>query len=208
MLKVILKTALKTLLAVAFAALVAFGIASLGFPSEMATLCEGTGNYSMATGYSSLAYAYSNKAEDLNRCFANGLHAKNDGSIIKYGDKLVKDERFKEICEANSKTVPTPNGGEVKIDYKQYVYGNLACAKYRQKDKDGAFSCADEGMNGLDGFPVNNALAVLSLQVIESGDGETAKLLLEKINKFTPKAAEEAYFNALKTELEKAGGEK
>ncbi len=205
MFKVILKTAIKTIFVVAVLALVAFAIASLGFPSSMADFCEKSGNYSLATGYASLSYTYSGDVNDLNRCFLDSVYAENDNNIVKFGEKLISDEKFAEVCENNSKTYITSNGTKIEVDYKQYVNGNVALAKYRKGNKEEALSVATAAMDGVAGFPVNNALAVLSLQVIQSGDKDTADKLLTEIDKHQDLESE--YYTALKNELTKVGGE-
>ena len=205
--KVILKTALKTLLIVAVVVLVAFGVASLGFPSDMASLCEKSGNYSMATGYASLSYTYSKDVKDLNRCFTDSIYAKNDGNIVKFGDQLIGDEKFSEVCESITviKVIVDKKEIERPIDYKQYVYGQVAAAKYRMGDKAQAMETAQEAMTEVEGFPANNALAILSLQVIQSGDKGTAKELL---NEITSKHQDESdYYNVLISELENLSAE-
>ncbi|MDE6667841.1 MAG: hypothetical protein K2K38_05790 [Clostridia bacterium] len=198
--KVILKTALKTLLIVAVVVLVAFGIASLGFPSEMAGLCEKSGNYSMATGYANLSYTYSKNVNDLNRCFADSIYAKNDNDIVKFGDKLIADEKFSEVCENAEKVV------ELQVNYKQYVCGHVSAAKYRRGNKDDAFNTATAAMEGVEGFPKNNALAMLSLQVIESRDKDTAAKLLNEITTNHQEAGND-YYNAFIKELNNVGGQ-
>lgn len=204
--KVILKTALKTLLIVAIVVLVAFGVASLGFPSDMASLCEKTGNYSMATGYASLSYTYSKDVKDLNRCFTDSIYAKNDGNIVKFGDQLINDEKFPEVCENITviKVKTDKKEMEIPIDYKQYVYGQVAAAKYRTGNKEQALETAKNAMEGVEGFPANNALAILSLQVIQSGDKGTAKELLKITSKHQDGSD---YYNVLISELENLSAE-
>lgn len=198
MFKVILKTALKTLLAVLILALVAFGIASLGFPSEMAGLCEKTGNYKMALGYANLSYSYSGSPSDLNRCFMDGVYAGSDGDIVKYGDKLIACEEFDDICAEKS--------AALESDYRQYVYGKIASAKYRKGSVDEALAMATEATDDMQGFPLNNALAALSLEVIAKSDAGTAARLLEKVVEKTPMEEESEYYGVLKTQLEGVGG--
>lgn len=203
MFKVIFKTALKTLIIVAVVVLVAFGIASLGFPSQMAGMCEKSGNYKMATGYASLSYTYSKNVNDLNRCFVDSMYAKNDNDTVKFGDKLIADEKFSEVCESITEITVKTGGKEVKIpiDYRQYVCGHVSAAKYRKGKKDEALNTATAAMEGVQGFPKNNALAILSLQVIESGDKDTAAKLITEIE--SNHVAESDYYNTLIQELTK-----
>lgn len=189
MFKTIVKTALKTLLLIVVLALVAFGVASLGFPSKMADLCEKTGNYYMAVGYANLSYTYTKDVNELNRCFVDSVYSKDDSKTVKYGDKLIAHEKFEEVCESTSSLT--------EVDYKQYVYGRVAAAKYRKGKKDEAFNLAVKAMEDATSFPKNNALGVLSVQVIESGDKDTAAKLLAEVQKFTPADGEADYFDAL-----------
>jgi len=132
--KVILKTALKTLLAVIIALVLAFGIASLGFPRQMAQMCENVGNYSMAVSYSSLAYKYSGDVEDLARCAEDSIFAKNDKKIVDYCQKLTEHKDFEKLCK--EKSGKTEIGGvQLTLDYKQYIQDNLNAAKSRLENK-------------------------------------------------------------------------
>ena len=198
MFKTICKTALKTLLLLAVVALVAFGVASLGFPSNMAGLCEKSGNYSMAVGYANISYTYTKDVNDLNRCFTDSVAAQSDSKIIKYGDKLIADEKFAEVCEKAESLV--------KTDYKQYVYGRVSAAKYRKGKKDEAVALAIKALDGVQSFPDGNALTYLSLQVIESNDKDTAAKLLAEVEKRTPAEGETDY-QILIQELNKIAGQ-
>ncbi len=128
--EVVLKTALKTLLAVIIALVLAFGIASLAFPGGMANICENTGNYSMAAGYSSLAYKYSGKVEDLARCAEDSIFAKKDKNIVKYCNELLQHKDFDRLCEEKSGNVIV-NGVQLKLDYRQYITDNRDAAQGR-----------------------------------------------------------------------------
>ena len=196
----IVKTAFKTLLGIIIALLVAFAIASLGFPSSMASLFEDWGNYSLATGYASLSYNYTNDVNDLARCFEDSILAKNDNDIVNYGDKLIADEKFSDVCD--KKNAQLGDVTSKTIDYAQYVYGSVACAKYRKGDKDGALDTAVKGIEGKTAFEERNALSQLSLQAILSKDKETASKLLEVLNeKFSGQTSD--YLDAIKQELQK-----
>lgn len=132
--EVVLKTALKTLLAVIIALVLAFGIASLAFPGGMADICENTGNYSMATGYGSLAYKYSGKVEDLARCAEDSIFAKKDKNIVKYCGELLGHKDFERFSEEKSGTIKV-GGIEFPFDYTQYITDNLNAAQARLNGK-------------------------------------------------------------------------
>ncbi len=185
---IVLKTALKTFLALLIALLLAFGVASLGFPQHMATFFENVGNYSFATGYASLRYTYTGDVSDLARCVDDSIYCGNDDNIISFGEKLVGHSGFKSYC------VSRDNGSSPESMYRQFVYGNIAKSKYNKGDKDAALDCAVEGMNGIEGFPINNSVALLAVRVAQKKDAETARKLLDTVNTYTPLTSEEEYF--------------
>ncbi|MBD5584767.1 MAG: hypothetical protein HDQ88_06775 [Clostridia bacterium] len=198
MLNIVIKTALKTLLGVIIALLVAFAIASLGFPASMATLFENWGDYSTATGYASLNYSYTKKPDDLARCVQDSIISKNDNDIIKYGEQFIELKEFDEVCARKSE--------EYKLSFNQLVYGNLACAKYRQGYKETALKYAKDGYAKVkeEGFIPGNAIAQLSVQVAEKSDKATAEKLLEEVNSVTFVGDGNAeYYEAVKSVLTK-----
>lgn len=197
MFNVVVKTALKTLLGVIIALLLAFAIASLGFPGSMASLFENWGNYSLATGYASLSYSYSGNAEDLARCFQDSVLAGNDGDIVRYGEELYAHKDFADVCESKNEQLGTISG-KVKIEYKQYVYGSVACAKYNQDGIKSAIETANAAMDDIVGFPENNALAQLALRVISKADVDGAAELLKEIEKHH---TDSIYYQAVKEQL-------
>lgn len=103
---VVVKTALKTLLAVIVALILAFGIASLAFPRGMANICEDMGNYTMAVSYSSLSYKYTGDIEDLARCAEDSIFAKKDKKIVKYCEELLQHKDFEELCTEKAEILP------------------------------------------------------------------------------------------------------
>lgn len=128
--EVVVKTALKTLLAVIIALVLAFGIVSLAYPGGMANICENTGNYSMAVSYCSLAYKYSGKVEDLARCAEDSIFAKNDKKIEKYCSELLQHKDFENLCAEKSGNLNL-GGVQLTLDYKQYIRDNLEAAQAR-----------------------------------------------------------------------------
>ncbi len=190
--KIIVKTFIKTALGLIAALAVVFIIMSFGFPQHMAGMCENIGAYGLATGYASLRYTYTGSAEDLDRCARDSILADNDENIVKYCGSLVETDGFADICLSY--------GGDV--DYRQYVYSKLSVAQYRSGDKDGALASATEALVGVEGFPVNNALAALATEVATAEDSDTAGKLLAVMEKISPDGdGEEDYFNRVKNIL-------
>ena len=170
--KIILKTALKSLLGVIIALILAFGIASFGFPKSMAGICADCGNYRFATSYASLRYTYTKSVDDLDVCAQYSIFSGHDGNIVKFCGKLVDDKGFEGICEKR---------GDKSGDYKQFIYGNLCAAQYRRGDKQKAVDTAETAMEGVNGFPAGNAFVSLTLEVQKKSDKETATAILEII---------------------------
>lgn len=196
---VISKTALKTLLAVIIAAVLAFAVASLIFPQHLATAFERTGNYSFATGYASLAYKYNDTTPNLARCVDDSILAGRDAKIVKFGEWLVAVDDFDEYCASRNQAAyeQAEDGVDFSTyDYRQIVYGNLARAKYSRGDKQGAFDTAVQGMTGVAGFPINNSLAALALRVYEAKDSEYMQKLSQALQSISPAdGAESEYLN-------------
>lgn len=185
---VIAKTALKTVLAVLIAAAVAFGVASLGFPAQMASLFENMGAYSFASGYASLAYTYSGKCSDLARCLDDSIFAGDDRNIVNFGDQLLARGDFADYCSTRN-----------DVNYSQYASRNVACAKYRSGDKEGALKVAQDSLGS--GFPVNNAVAALAVEAHGVKDREFENRLYEIIEPIRPNGETEAEYKGLLMQL-------
>lgn len=179
MVKIIVKTFIKTALAVVVMLAVAFGVVSIAFPQHMATLFENAGCYRTATDYASLRHFYTGNVNDLDRCARDSILSRNNGKIVKYCGKLVADEEFAELCTSYI-------GAYDSYDYRQYICGNLASAQYAEGDAEGAVDTATAALDGVEGFPVNNALALLCIRVAEREDGQTAKVLLAALGECSP----------------------
>lgn len=195
---VISKTALKAVLIVIIAAVLAFGIASLGFPQHMATFFEKTGNYKFATGYASLAYTYSGTYENLARCVDDSILSGDNSDIVNFASRMVDNDGFKEFCAARDEAIreSLENGGlqaNTDYSYKQYVMGNLACSRYALGDADGALETASAALEG-EGFPPNNALAMLARRAVINGDNDM-KVKLRKIIEEIEAAPDEAEYH-------------
>lgn len=185
MFKVIVKTALKTLLAAIIILVLAFAGLSLGYPSGMASFFERCGWYSFAKGYASLSYTYSGNIEDLARCFNDGVMANDDGSTVKFGGELIEKDGFDGLCERETE--------RLGINYRHFVYGNVSCAKYRRGDKNGALDTAVKAFADKNSFPVNNALTQLAGTA--RGDATTLKLIKAEMESITPLESEKDYYD-------------
>lgn len=186
--KIVVKTALKTLLIAFIALIAAFMVASFGFPGKMATMCENMGAYSSATLYADLAFNYSRTTSNLARCLDDSVFAGKDENIVKYGDRLIAREDFAAYAEERSAAA---NGA---VDYFGFVYNNLTIAKYNRGDKDGALNTAKTAMEGVSDFPVNNAYAILAIQAASASDAELCQKIYELIVELSPTAEQQNYY--------------
>lgn len=196
---VITRTALKTLLVLIIAAILAFGVASLGFPAQMATLFENMRAYGFATGYAGLAYSYSGTVENLSRCVDDSILAGDHINIVNYGEQLVGREDFIDYAAERTQRERENLPEELKQSYNYYniVYSNLVCAKYDNGDKDGALTTANESMKHLGGFPVNNALAALAIRAKQRADSVFAEKIYSAVKAITPDADQREYYDAV-----------
>ena len=187
---IIVKTALKTFLAIVIILFVAFGVASLGFPQHMATLCENMGAYSIATGYASLRYTYTDDMGDLSRCLEDSIFSQKDKNIVAFGDKMLADKgAFEEFCAAKS------DGVWQSYDYRQYVLGAIASSKLIMEDGDGAIETATYALDGESGFPVPNAAGDLAETIGDLKDRAAADKLYAVVSGRVPSGELEAGYH-------------
>ena len=180
---IVSKTAVKTVLIVISALILAFTTASLAFPQHMATLFENMGAYSFATGYAGLAYKYSGTVQNLARCVDDSILAEDDANVINYGEKLVSHEGFADYAKER-----TEASG---VDYYHFAYSYIACAKYSRGKKDEALQTAKSAMQNVPDFPVNNALAALAIKSVENSDKEFAEKVYLSIVELGSEPAED-----------------
>lgn len=187
MTKIIIKTTLKTLLALLVACIAVFAVMSLGFPQHMATMFENLGAYGVATGYASLRYTYTKDIGDLDRCARDSIVSGDNGNIVKYCLRLTEDEGFDGLCESSS--------GD--YDYRQYICSNLACAQYATGDSANALATATAAMDGIPDFPEGNAISALAVRIAEAKDGENATALLAATERHTPAESQQRSYDAV-----------
>lgn len=191
MFKVICSTALKTILGLILFFVFLFVILSIAVPSAMGNICEAMGQHSMAAVYYSQSYSYTGDVMDISCCCHNAITAGDDEKIIVYCEKYIKDSYFKNYAKEKEE--------------RQYIYGNLACAQYRQGKKSEAFDLVNEAMDGVTGFPTANAFTALSLEVKKAEDKQSAASLLGMLGNFQPLTEqEELTYSKLNSLLEKA----
>ena len=188
--KIVVKTALITLASAVALLLLAFGIASLAFPDKMSELSESMGNKKLALSYAERQYEYTGSTEDLYRCADLCIRIGDKSKTVKYCEKLVGKQNFKECC-----------GTKV-----EYVYGSYATALYLSGEEDKALEIAD--LSVADGFGVPNTYGTLTLKALDLQDKEFGAKLLSAFSEIEVPQEEFKlnYYNAIKVNLEKLVG--
>lgn len=196
--QIIIKSALTTLGIVAGCAVVVFAILSVGFPGTLCGWCEQLGNYGFAVKYASLYYSYTEDIADLARCADDSILAENDGYIIEYCTKLVDEDGFAEYCVLRDEQI-SESQPWITFSYRQYIYGAVSSAHYREGDIQTALGFAVQSLDSdfdrnnfsADGdysitqFPINNALGSLSLRVAQNKDTAAAESVLSVLGNVT-----------------------
>ena len=169
--KIILKSALITVAAIVLGALLVFTLWILISPQTMASSCEKTGNYTFAVTCADLRYKYTKDIKDLARCEEDSILSGKDSLIIKYGEKLVEEEGFADLCELKDKQLSEVDYGEgafITINYKAYICGHLSAAQYRSGNLEKAISAAEKGAS----------FTKLVIEIIENGTKADAEKVL------------------------------
>lgn len=183
--KILVRSAVTTVLLLVVAALVALAVLNYGFPQHMATAYEKLGNYGVAAKYAARRYDETGDINDLARVVDNSVYAERDDYIIKYGAALIADEQFDSFCLSRDEAYKNTNYAEYTGSYKQFVCGNVAVAYYRGDDLKNAVEVAASA-NGTESFINHNALMTLSLAVATEKDVAAASEILEVLGGITP----------------------
>lgn len=166
--KIILKSALIAIAAIVLGSLIVFAMWILISPQTMASSCEKTGNYTFAVTCADLRYKYTNNINDLARCEEDSILSGKDSLIIKYGEKLLSEEGFEELCQEKDKQLSEVEYGEnveLSFNYKAYICGHLSAAQYRGGSLEKAISAAEKG----------ESFTKLVIEIIENGTKSDAE---------------------------------
>lgn len=170
--KLVVKTAVKTVLILLGIIVAVFAVFNFAFPQHMATLTESMGNYSLSVKYAWLRYTYTGDGDDLSRCFDDSVLLGNDKYVIQYGEELTNLNDFERICEKKNERMG------VGYDYRHYVLGKLAVANYNTGKKQEAVELAAEA-NGTKSFAYGNALMSLSSVARSAKDADTCGKIIK-----------------------------
>lgn len=192
--KLVVKTAVKTVLIILGILTVVFAIFNFAFPQHMATATESIGNYSLAVKYADLHYKYTNSCADLARCFDDSVLLGDDAYIIKYGEKLVENENYQSVCAKRNES----EGGS--YNYDNWVKSKLCISLYNTGKRAEAIDRALD-YNGTSSFVYGNPLMSLAVRIKSQADAEGAEAFLKALQfeNITPvDATEKEYFEQVK----------
>ena len=188
--KVILRTALITIAAIAVTALAVFSLWILCSPQTMATACEKTGNYSFAVTCADLRYKRTDNVYDLARCAEDGILSGKDGHVIKYCGALSSHAQFGELCDSKDKAFGNDELGKYRQSYKAYICGSLAAAQYRGGDFQSSLTSAKQGGPA--------AFTKLAIEIAERRDGIAAKSVIGALSEYEQTVQVRNLINLLK----------
>ena len=172
--KLVVKTAVKTVLIIVGILVILFAVVNFGFPQHMATATESIGNYALAVKYADLRYKYTKKVEDLARCFDDSVLLGDDKIIIEYGEKLISHEGYEALCDEKNEEFSYVS----TYDYDIWVKAKICVSVYNTGERGAAILRAQE-YNGKTSFPYGNPLMSLAMQIFKKKDAESAKAVLD-----------------------------
>lgn len=184
--KLVVKTAVRTVLIILGLVLIVFAIFNFAFPQHMATIMEETGHYNLALKYADMRYSYTKNCEDLARCFEDSIVLGDDQYIIEFGEKLIEHRDYDNLCRAKR------DGYGDNYSYDHRVKSKLSVAYYSSGVQLQANGKTQEGQNlkskaiklafddnGTQSFEYGNALMSLSARIRTEGDKESASAVCE-----------------------------
>lgn len=177
--KLVVKTAVKTVLVILGVIVVIFAIFNFAFPQHMATLTESMGNYSLAVKYASLRYSYTHDCADLARCVDDSILLGNDAYILQYGEEIIAHGDFDEYCRKKEEEM---GGG---YDYRSKVLTKVAVSYYNTGRVRQAIDIASE-LCGTSSFGYGNALMALCARIKSNSDASSAALVLPVLEGISP----------------------
>lgn len=177
--KVIWRSILSTLLAIAILLTVLSCLLCWVFPSTMMEITYKLGMSGESVKYAMRAYSRSGSVEYVAFATETAIVADKDKSIEECGLKLIADDEFVVYCERRNEKLDTSN-----ITYDQYVYAMVSLAQYRQDKKSEAQTTAFNGIGTS--FPKNNAVVGLLTTAIDAKDLVTIAEIKSGLQRLQP----------------------
>lgn len=191
--KVIIRTVLSTLCAIAVLCAVAFGLATWLYPSTMMKIAYELGDDPSAIRYAYRSYERTDELYYVAFAMEVAIGVDDYEEIEFYAELFTQDENFSKYCEETD----VKRGYETGT-YAKYAYGQLVIAEYANGKKQEAFDHAVASLNG--GFSQNNAMVALLFATLEKGDWQTQSLIMVKMQALSetlPDGADKTYLDEI-----------
>ena len=185
---------LRTLVGIGILLVVTIPAFILLFPSTMMHITYDLGMENASVRYAMRVYSKTDDIDYIAHATETAIMADNDEKIEVCGLQFVQHADFTAYCALREQQAQTAGL------YKQYIYGQIALAQYRQGKATDAISTAVSAL-GQNAFPQNNAFVALSLQALMRNDAQTVALLQQKITELDNglSGADKAYLDELAT---------
>ena len=179
--KLILKTAIITLVSAISVSVMAICAITLFFLEKTARATARMGMYGVSANFQEIAYNRAPSIDGLGKLIDYAVASENYALLRKHCSKMLSAKNFQKYAEYRDGQA----GENVTGAYAQYVAGSYAIALYHGGKEAQALEVAAKAVSG--GYPVNNAVQYL----LYEGAGEGDKtLLLSLAEYFTAKYEE------------------
>lgn len=179
--KLILKTAIITLVSAISVSVMAICAITLFFPEKTASATAKMGMYGVSAKFQEIAYNRAPSISRLGTLVDYAAASENYSLLRKHCPTLLSAKNFDNYAAHRDSLA----GENVTGGYEQFVSGSYAVALYRARKDVQAVEVATQAVGS--GYPVNNAVQYL---LYESADREDEEFLLSLTAYFTAKYAE------------------
>ncbi len=196
--KIVLKSVVSTLCAMAILCGVAFGLAVWLYPSTMMRISYAVGNDVGAMKYAYRAYEATDELYYVAFATEVAIGMDEPEDVEYYAEKFVAEsEKFDAYCAE----IDRKNGYE-KGRYKRYVCGRLVVAKYELGEVEEAKAYAFSTLGG--GFAENNAVVALLFAARQKSDAVMVKRIVDELKTLTVTGEKDvAYLTSLLAAFDK-----
>lgn len=176
--KLILKTAIITLVCAISVSVMAICVTTLFFPEKTASATAKMGMYGVSANFQEIAYNRAPSISRLGTLVDYAAASENDSLLRKHCPTLLSAKNFQKYAAYRDSLA----GENVTGAYAQFVSGSYAVALYRDGREEQAVEVAASAVGNE--YPLNNAVQYL---LYESADGEDEEFLLSLTAYFTAK---------------------
>ena len=151
--KVILRSFLTTLLAIALLFGTMLLILCLIFPASMMEITYDLGSYKSSVKYANRAYKRTDDVYYAAFATETAILLEDSALIEENGLRLIADDTFLQYCVVRNEEIAQNNATateeeKVSLTYEQYVYGQVTMAQYSQGKKTEAITTAFASLGG------------------------------------------------------------